>query len=99
MCIRDRQKVGSNLTFEEAVEQFSEDPVSAELQGDLGFSSGDSFPPEFEEALDSMVVSETSEIIELDESFHIIKFTEENKETPKTKEIMGDQFIDELIEA
>ena len=53
----------------------------------------------FEEALDLMVVSETSEIIELDESFHIIKFTEENKETPKTKEIMGDQFIDELIEA
>ena len=46
-----------------------------------------------------MVVNETSEIIELDESFHIIKFTEENKETPKTKEIMVGQFIDELIEA
>ena len=94
-----QSKLGIDLTFEEAASQFSEDLISADFEGDLGFSSGDSFPPEFEEALDSMVVNETSEIIELDESFHIIKFTEENKETPKTKEIMGGQFIDELIEA
>lgn len=46
-----------------------------------------------------MSIDETSEIIELNESFHIIKFTEINKETPKTKEVMQDQFIDELIEA
>ena len=94
-----QSKLGIDLTFEEAASQFSEDLISADFEGDLGFSSGDSFPPEFEEALDSMVVNETSGIIELDESFHIIKFTEENKETPKTKEIMGGQFIDELIEA
>ena len=94
-----QSRLGVDFTFEEAASQFSEDLISADLEGDLGFSSGDSFPPEFEEALDSMVVSETSEIIELDESFHIIKFTEENKETAKTKEIMGGQFIDELIEA
>tara|TARA_B100000575_G_scaffold149916_1_gene119542 strand:- start:1482 stop:3332 length:1851 start_codon:yes stop_codon:yes gene_type:complete len=94
-----QSKLGIDLTFEEAATRFSEDLISADFEGDLGFSSGDSFPPEFEEALDSMVVNETSEIIELDESFHIIKFTEENKETPKTKEIMGGQFIDELIEA
>jgi len=94
-----QNRLGVDLTFEEAVSQFSEDLISADFEGDLGFSSGDSFPPEFEEALDSMVVSETSEIIELDESFHIIKFTEENKENPKTKEIMEEQFIDELIEA
>ena len=94
-----QSKLGIDLTFEEAASQFSEDLISADFEGDLGFSSGDSFPPEFEEALDSMVVNETSDIIELDESFHIIKFTEENKETPKTKEIMGGQFIDELIEA
>ena len=94
-----QSRLGIDLTFEEAASQFSEDPVSADFGGDLRFSSGDSFPPEFEEALDSMVVNETSEIIELEESFHIIKFTEENKETPKTKEIMGEQFVDELVEA
>ena len=94
-----QNRLGIDLTFEEAASQFSEDLSTADFGGDLGFSSGDSFPDEFEEALDSMVVSETSEIIELDETFHIIKFTEENKESPKTKEIMGEQFIDELIEA
>ena len=94
-----QSKLGIDLSFEEAASKFSEDLISADIEGDLGFSSGDSFPPEFEEALDSMVVSETSEIIELDESFHIIKFTEENKETPETKEIMEAKFIDELIEA
>ena len=93
------KKVGSNLTFEEAVKQFSEDPVSAELQGDLGFSSGDSFPPEFEEALDYMSVGNLSGIIELEESFHIIKFTEENKDTPQSKDIMSRQFTSDLIEA
>ena len=94
-----QSRLGIDLTFEEAASELSEDLTSAELDGDLGFSSGDSFPRQFEEALDSMVVNDTSEIIELDESFHIIKFTEENKESPKTKEIMGEQFIDELIEA
>ena len=94
-----QSRLGIDLTFEEAAEQFSEDPASADQQGDLGFSGGNSFPPEFVDALDSMSVGSLSEIIELEESFHIIKFTEENKESPKTKEIMEVQFIDELVEA
>ena len=60
-----QNKIGNDLTFEEAAEQFSEDLISADQQGDLGFSSGDSFPPEFEIALDSMSVGSLSEIIEL----------------------------------
>ena len=96
-----QNKIGNDLTFEEAAEQFSEDLASADQQGDLGFSSGDSFPPEFVDALDSMSVGSLSEIIELEElgSFHIIKFTEENKETPKSKESMSKQFLSELLEA
>ena len=96
-----QNKIGNDLTFEEAAEQFSEDLASADQQGDLGFSSGDSFPPEFIEALDSMSVGRLSGIIELEElgSFHIIKFTEENKETPKSKESMSKQFLSELLEA
>ena len=96
-----QNKIGNDLTFEEAAEQFSEDLASADQQGDLGFSSGDSFPPEFIEALDSMSVGSLSGIIELEElgSFHIIKFTEENKETPKSKESMSKQFLSELLDA
>jgi len=94
-----QNKIGNDLTFEEAAEQFSEDLISADQQGDLGFSSGDSFPPEFEDALDSMSVGSFSEIIELEESLHIIKFTEQNKETPKSKESMSKQFVSDLLEA
>ena len=46
-----------------------------------------------------MSVGDLSGIIELEESLHIIKFTEENKETPKSKEVMSKQFTSELIEA
>ena len=94
-------KIGADLSFVEAVEQFSEDLSSADAEGDLGFSSGDGFPSEFEEALDSMSVGDLSSIIELEETktFHIIKFTEENKETPKSKDVMTKQFTSELIEA
>ena len=95
--IQDR--IGNEISFEDAASSLSEDLVSAEMEGDLGFSSGDSFPAEFEDALDEMDIGDLSEIIELDESLHIIKFTEENKETPKTKEIMKGQFINELLEA
>ena len=94
-----QNKIGNDLTFEEAAEQYSEDLISADQQGDLGFSSGDSFPPEFEDALDSMSVGSLSEIIELEESLHIIKFTEQNKETPNSKESMSKQFVSDLLEA
>ena len=94
-----KERLNSEITFKDAVKQFSEDLISVDLDGDLGFSSGDSFPAEFEEALDTMNIGQVSDIIELDDTFHIIKFTEENKETPKSLEDMEDEFIDELIEA
>mgnify|MGYP001486488717 FL=1 len=94
-----KERSNSEITFKDAVKQFSEDLISVDLDGDLGFSSGDSFPAEFEEALDTMNIGQVSDIIELDDTFHIIKFTEENKETPKSLEDMKDEFIDELIEA
>ena len=94
-----QNKINVEMTFEEAAIKFSEDMVSAEFQGDLGFSSGDSFPLEFEQALDGMALNEISNIIELDESFHIIKYTEENKETAKTFDEMQEKFVSELKDA
>ena len=94
-----QNKINVEMTFEEAAIKFSEDMVSAEFQGDLGFSSGDSFPLEFEQALDRMALNEISNIIELDESFHIIKYTEENKETAKTFDEMQEKFVSELKDA
>ena len=91
--------LAANISFEDAVSQFSEDLISAEVGGDLGFSSGVSFPYQFEEALDDMSLGQISSIIDLDETLHIIKFTEEDKEDPKPLEELSSKFIEELIDA
>ena len=92
-------ELASNLSFEDAVSQYSEDLISSEVGGDLGFSGGDSFPYQFEEALDEMSLGQVSSIIELDETLHIIKFTEEDKEYPKSLDEVSNKFIEELIDA
>ncbi|MDO7701959.1 MAG: SurA N-terminal domain-containing protein, partial [SAR86 cluster bacterium] len=56
------------LTFENAVTESSDDAGSKDSFGDLGLSSGDAFPEEFEIALSSMALNELSEVIELDDS-------------------------------
>ena len=91
--------LAANLSFDDAVTQYSDDLISAEAGGDLGFSSGDSFPYQFENALDEMSVGQVSSIIELEETLHIIKFTEEDKEDPKSLEEVSNKFIKELIDA
>tara|TARA_B100000927_G_C16471668_1_gene471823 strand:+ start:1327 stop:3177 length:1851 start_codon:yes stop_codon:yes gene_type:complete len=91
--------LAANLSFDDAVSQYSDDLVSAEVGGDLGFSSGDSFPYQFEDALDDMSLGQVSSIIELEETLHIIKFTEEDKKDPKSLEEVSNEFIEELIDA
>ena len=57
----------------------SEDLASKDALGDLGLSSGDAFPEEFENAIQTMNVNDISEIIELEDTFHILKLTESLK--------------------
>jgi len=67
--------------------------------GDLGLSSGDAFPSEFEEAILGLNLNETSQVIELEDSLHILKLTEVLKPTIKTKAEMEKELQDELIDA
>ena len=87
------------LTFENAVVASSDDAASKESFGDLGLSSGDAFPEEFETAISSMAVNDLSEVIELDDSFHIIKLTEILKPELKSLAVMEKQILGELIDA
>ena len=64
------------LSFDKAVESFSQDDASIDVFGDLGFSSGDAFPEEFELALLEMEVGSISNVIELEDTIHLIRFTE-----------------------
>ena len=64
------------ISFEDAVSNYSEDDASKDSGGDLGLSSGDAFPEEFENAILSMQLNSISPIIELEDSLHILKLTE-----------------------
>ena len=87
------------LTFENAVTESSDDAGSKDSFGDLGLSSGDAFPEEFETAVSSMALNELSEVIELDDSFHILKLTEVLKPEVKSLAVMEKQLLEELVDA
>ena len=87
------------LTFENAVTESSDDAGSKDSFGDLGLSSGDAFPEEFEIAISSMALNELSEVLELDDSFHILKLTEVLKPEVKSLAVMEKQLLEELVDA
>ena len=88
-----------SLTFENAVTQSSDDAGSKDSFGDLGLSSGDAFPEEFETAIKNMGLNELSEVLELEDSFHILKLTEVLKPEVKSLAVLEKQLLDELIDA
>jgi len=87
------------LSFEEAVSKSSEDLASKDAGGDLGLSSGDAFPEEFESAISSMQLNSISPIIELEDSLHILKLTEIIKPQIRTKAEMSEELLTELVDA
>ena len=87
------------ISFEEMVSNSSEDLASKDELGDLGFSSGDAFPLEFEDAIKQMNVNGISEIIELEDTFHILKLTEVLQAEIKPKSEVEEELINELIDA
>jgi peptidyl-prolyl cis-trans isomerase D len=88
-----------SMTFEEAVVASSDDLASKDSLGDLGLSSGDAFPEEFEVAITSMSLNDLSDVIELEDSFHVLKLTETLKPEIKNLGDMSKQLLEELVEA
>ena len=93
------QIISGQISFEDIVESSSEDLVSKDQGGDLGLSSGDAFPIEFENAILEMSLNQISEVIELEDTFHILKLTEVLKPQVKSKSEMQKDLTNELIDA
>jgi len=91
----DELKRGAS--FEDMVMKYSEDIASKDVGGDLEYFDTDIFPVEFGVALEGMNVNEISNIIELDETFHILKMTEFNQVDIMTLDEMRDSIINELV--
>ena len=90
--------LAGELSFDKAVESLSQDDASIDLFGDLGFSSGDAFPEEFELALLEMELGSISNVIELEDTIHIIKFTELLSDELLSYEEMIDSLRKELLD-
>ena len=88
-----------DVSFEEVVALSSEDPASKENQGDLGLSSGDAFPEEFELTILDLDLNDLSPIIELEDSLHILKLTEIIKPEIISINQMEKDLISELVDA
>ena len=91
----DELKKGAS--FEETVMNYSDDFVSKDAGGDLEYFDADIFPVEFGIALENMKLNEISNIIELDETFHILKMTEFNQVEVMTLDEMRDSIINDLV--
>ena len=69
--------------------------------GDLGYLDRDIFPEEFEQfekAIENLNIGDFSEIIELEDTLHIISVTEISKPEPLTEDQIKVELTEELIE-
>ena len=67
------QKLAAGESFEALAKEYSEDVGSADFGGDLGYTSGDTFPESFEAALEALQVGEVSAPVSTDSGTHLIK--------------------------
>ena len=63
----------------------------------LDYFDSDVFPEEFAIALKNMSINDTSNIIELEDTFHILKITEFNKTKVNSLEEMQDELLNNLV--
>ena len=98
VIIKAEDLINSGIDFSEVVSDLSEDIITKDIGGDLEYFDSEIFPEEFGLAIASLGLNETSDIIELDETFHILKVTELNVQEPLAETQIKDELINELVE-
>ena len=78
------EKLKSGDNFSELAKQYSQDPGSAEMGGDLGYNAADTFVPEFEEAANNLELNQFSAPVLTEFGYHLIKLLDlEPAQTPE----------------
>ncbi len=94
-----KAKLVEGEDFAKLAKEYSTDSGSKEQGGDLGFSSGDAFPSEFEAALAKLKVGEISEPVKTDAGIHIIKLLAERGAQPPSFDEAKPAIIEQLKQA
>lgn len=93
---RVQEKLAGGMAFADVAREYSDDIGSANFGGDLGFSAGDAFPPEMEQAIAALEVNQVSAPVETEAGIHIILLTERREGKPPTFEEMRAEIEDSL---
>lgn len=80
------EKLAAGIDFAVIARELSDDLGSKDQGGDLGFTSGDAFPKEFEAALSSLKINQVSTPIKTDAGTHFIKLLAEKNSAPPSFE-------------
>jgi peptidyl-prolyl cis-trans isomerase D len=82
--------------FAEVAREFSDDIGSASGGGDLGYTTGDTFPPEMETAIAALELDTVSKPVKTDAGTHLILVTEREDAAPPSFEEMRDELEDSV---
>lgn len=92
-------QLASGTSFSEVAGEYSDDIGSAASGGDLGYTSGDAFPPEMEEAIAQLDPDTVSEPVRTDAGIHLILVTDRKEGSPPSFEELRPQLEEQLQSA
>ena len=91
-------KINSGENFEDIAKKYSEDVVTKDIGGDLEYFDADVFPEQFALAIKDLGLDAISDVIELEETLHILKVTEVVENEVMSLEEIKNNLIQELVE-
>ena len=92
-------RLDAGESFEALARELSQDTLSGELGGDLGFADPSIYAPEFARALESLAVGEVSGAVQTAFGHHIIKLTEAREQQPETFEQRAELLRNQLADS
>lgn len=90
-------KLEEGADFIELVKTYSDDVVTKDNGGDLEYFDAEVFPELFTNALKELEINEFSDVVELDETLHILKITEITKPEIIPLEEIQQEFLSKLL--
>jgi peptidyl-prolyl cis-trans isomerase D len=94
-----KNRIAQGEGFAKLAQEYSDDIGSAEGGGDLGFTTGDTFPDEFEEAAFSLAAEQISDPVVTDSGVHLIKVLEIAGAEPPSLEERRVALVEQLKKA
>ena len=93
-----KARLDAGEAFAAVASELSDDTLSAEAGGDLGFAAAGTYVPEFESALNALTVGQVSEPVQTQFGHHLIQLTEAREQTADSFESKAAQLRRQLAE-